>query len=615
MDIKKEIRLVLNIFVTAIIILAITGIAVFTSYYFLIYLEPNFNDKNFNYIKSAGPNEIRPGDEIQIELGYKNTGYREVKDFTLEFHIPKFTEFKISNKSGKYFKEKNLVLFESSNLKRNDGEKIVITLLAQKPLDNRTIIKFKDADIRYKISDNSLTAMIKNELSFRIKSSPEIKMSKLKLEDTDGGDIRMGDELSFSFDAENTGDMNATGVEAEAVISPKTSIIEDSILPDNYEIYENKILWKFNTFEINKPADFFFKTKIGTGFEDGEKINELVNIISEQGDNLMSEASGEVRLFPDLGNSELAVTDENGEFTWAGDKLAVKVAIKNDGERAARDVKLSCPVPENTFYVKNSAKSKGSEDVKIVMEKNVLLFEIDAINVGEEKELSFELQVSPKMTNGGTVSTKFNLASNGIDFKFPNTELKVKANYKVTIACFGDSLVALSDWPQILDSLLESTFIHTDYTVIASGIRGEMASGGFERFDSSIAKYKPQIVIVGYGTNDIGSSTNSFGYYLNGIVGKARNINATIFLESIGFINTSKEPSKSDWQNYQRIIYQIGASNGIPVIDIYTPLAQNPGAYIADWVHYTPEGSSVVAHTIFNYIVQYLDSYVDTLHG
>lgn len=605
MDIKKKPRSKLNIFLFSVIILALIGLAVFTSYYFLVYLRPNFNDENFNYIKKISPDEIKPGSEIQIELAFKNTGVREVKDFTAEFFMPQHTEFKISDQQGKYFKGKNSIVFESSSLKKGEGKKILITLLADKPLDNGTIIKFKDADINYRVSNKETASKIKNEAVCKIKSSPKITLSDLLLKDSNGGDINIGDVIIFGFNAKNAGDMNGTGVEASALIPPKTSVIESSVLPDNYKIEGDKIIWRLNIFEINKPVDFTFKLKVLNGYTDGEKIRESVNLKSNQGDNLASEAIGEVRLFPDLGNSKITLTDENGELTWAGDRISVKVLIINDGERSAQDVKFTCPIPKDTTYIKDSAKCEGA---KISAEKGVLVFGIDTVGVGEKKEASFELQISPKMTGGGTVKTDFTLNSNGIEFEFPNTQLKVKANYQVTIACLGDSLVALSNWPQILDSLLESTFIHADYNVIASGIKGEMASGGFSRFDSTIAKYKPQIIVVGYGTNDIGSGTDRFSYYLNGIVGKARNISATVFLESLGFINIAMEPEKSDWPKYQRVIYQVGAGNGVPVVDIYTPLSQNPGAYTVDWVHYTPEGSSVVAHTIFNYIVQYLDS-------
>jgi lysophospholipase L1-like esterase len=173
----------------------------------------------------------------------------------------------------------------------------------------------------------------------------------------------------------------------------------------------------------------------------------------------------------------------------------------------------------------------------------------------------------------------------------------------------GDSLIARSNWPQILGSMLESTYPRSDYTVISSGIPQETASSGFNRFDSSVANYRPHIVIIGYGTNDTGGGTDKFSYYLNGLVGKAKAINATVFLESLSYINTSMEPSKTGWPAYQKIIYNVGAANGIPVVDVYTPIASDPGRYVLDWVHYTPEGSAVVAQTIFHYLIQYLDGY------
>lgn len=602
MDIKKKLRSVLNIFIIAIVVLTIAG---FISYYFLVYLEPNFDDKDFNYIKTVSSNVIAPGSEIIIELSYKNTGNREVKDFTAGFHIPRYAKFQTSDQPGMYFEDKNLVVFESKNLKKNEGKKILITLLADKPLNNGMVIKFQDTDINYIVSDEKITGKIQNNLIYKIKSSPEIKISKLGIEDINGGDIRMGDEVGFKLNAENAGDMNATGVEVTAAIPPKTSIIKNSVIPDNYEISGDKLVWKLGTLEINKSVDFSYRLKVLTGFEDNEKINETVNLKTMQGDNLSAEAHGEVRLFPDLSNSKISIADKNGEFLWAGDVLTVKAIIENNGERTAQDIKFTCPAPQNTVYVKNSAKCDGA---KISSENNMLLFEIDEIGMGEKKEAYFELQVLPKMTGGGAVKTEFKLSSNGTDFKFQNAEAKVKGNYQVAIGCLGDSLIALSSWPQILDSILESTFAHSDYNVIASGVKAEMSSGGFQRFDSSIGKYNPQIVIIGYGTNDIGSGTDKFSYYLSSIVQKAKNINATVFLESLGFIDTNKEPAKSDWQNYQKVIYQIGASYGVPVIDLYGPLSQNPEAYIADWVHYTPEGSAVVAHTIFNYVVQYLDS-------
>jgi uncharacterized repeat protein (TIGR01451 family) len=605
MDIKKELRTLLNIFLFSFIILIIIGIALFISYYFLVYLEPNFDDTSLNYIKSVSSEEINPGSDINIELSYGNSGNREVSDFKIEFFIPQHTKLKITDQPGKYDKEKNSITFESKSLKRAEGKKILVTLLTDKPLDNATAIKFKDSIISYSVSGKSLSGIIKNGITYKIKSSPGIFLSKMILKDKDGGEINMGNEINFAFDAVNSGDMNATGVEVTAVIPSKTSLIEGSVSPDGYEVKDGKIIWNLGLMQINDPVDFSYSLKVLTGFNDFEKITGLANLKSSQGTDLTSQVEGEVRLFPDLGNSTISLSDINGEFLWAGDKIQVKALLVNDGERPAEEVIFNCPIPKNCSYIKDSASCKGAD---ISFDNNELVFKIAEIKTGEKREAVFEIQSSPKMTAGGAIKTGFNLSASGVKFDFPEAEINVKANYQVTIACLGDSLIALSNWPQILDSLLESTFIHADYNVIASGIKGEMAPGGFNRFDSSIAKYHPQIIIVGYGTNDIGSGTDRFSYYLSAIVQKAKNINATVFLESLGYINTSKEPAKSDWASYQKVIYQIGSSYGVPVVDIYTPLSQNPEAYIVDWVHYTPEGSSVVAHVIYNYVVQYLDS-------
>ena len=605
MDTKKELRLLFNIFLFSFIILVIIGLAFFISYYFLIYLEPSFASENINYVKSASAEEINPGSEINLELSYGNSGNREVLDFEVEFFIPQHTSLKAASQPGKYNETTNSIIFESKSLKKGEGQKILVTLLADKPLDNESVLQFKDAKTNYTLSGQPVSGIIKNSAICKIKSSPVMVLSKLDLKDSDGGEINTGNIISFSFNADNTGDMNASGVKVTAVIPPKTSLIESSIVPAGYEIKDESIIWNLGAMEVNHPVDFSFEVKILKGFKDLEKISGLANLKSSQSADISSQVEAVVRLFPDLSNSTISLSDSNGEFLWAGDRILVKAMLINDGDKSAENIEFNCLIPKNSTYVKDSASCKGAG---ISFTQNELIFKIAEIKAGEKKEVTFEIQASPKMTKGWTLETNFGLLAGSVKFDFVQAQIEVKANYQITIACLGDSLIAITQWPQILGSLLESTFNHADYNVIASGIRGEMAPGGFNRFDSSIAKYHPQIVIVGYGTNDIGSGTEKFGYYLGSIVQKAKNINATVFLESLGYINANAVYGKSDWPDYQKVIYQIGSYYGVPVVDIYTPLSQNPQLYLTDWVHYTPEGSSVVARAIYNYIVQYLDS-------
>ena len=92
MDIKKDIKSILNVFLMVIIAIAIIGIGLFISYNFLIRLSPNFEDRTLNYVRSLSPAELKPGGKITIELGYFNTGRREVNDIHIEFPDNPFNE-------------------------------------------------------------------------------------------------------------------------------------------------------------------------------------------------------------------------------------------------------------------------------------------------------------------------------------------------------------------------------------------------------------------------------------------------------------------------------------------------------------------------------------------
>ncbi|GAG39817.1 unnamed protein product, partial [marine sediment metagenome] len=125
------------------------------------------------------------------------------------------------------------------------------------------------------------------------------------------------------------------------------------------------------------------------------------------------------------------------------------------------------------------------------------------------------------------------------------------------------------------------------------------------RFDTTVAIHKPQIVILAYGTNDAGSGLSNFSIHMEGLVNKARNLGATVFINLIGPLSYS---GKESWPLYNQKILEIAAKYSLPVIDVLTPLSQNKGKYLYDGIHYTPEGSAVVAQTVFNAVTPYLTS-------
>jgi len=168
----------------------------------------------------------------------------------------------------------------------------------------------------------------------------------------------------------------------------------------------------------------------------------------------------------------------------------------------------------------------------------------------------------------------------------------------------GDSLIAKSDWVQRLDNKLEATYPAADYNTIASGIGRETSFQGLARFDSTVGPLGPQILIIAYGTNDVGGSYSYFRYSIDSIVAKARNMGVTVFINTIGPVSIL---GKNDWPKYNNAIMQVAAKYGVPVIDVTSPLSQNPGKYLYDGTHYSSSGAEVVAQTVFNSVTQYLN--------
>ena len=265
---------------------------------------------------------------------------------------------------------------------------------------------------------------------------------------------------------------------------------------------------------------------------------------------------------------------------------------------------MICPIPENSFYISGSGTPEGirwSDEIK------GLIWDLTNLDAGDQKEINYQVQVGGDLYYiDGAITTNFKIENNGIEAKLPQVSINVKNYTYMTIVAVGDSLIAKSDWVQRFDQLLESAFSLVDYNTISSGVNGEMTYQGHARFDSTVAIYRPQIIIIAYGTNDIGASYSYLSSSLEGIVMKAKYLGATVFLNLIGPIYAD---GSEKWQTFNNVIMDISAKYDVPVINIASPLSQNPERYLfSDGIHYTPEGSAVVGQTVFNQVVQYLDS-------
>lgn len=105
-----------------------------------------------------------------------------------------------------------------------------------------------------------------------------------------------------------------------------------------------------------------------------------------------------------------------------------------------------------------------------------------------------------------------------------------------TILVYGDSLSAAyrlkksQGWVALLQKKLAAQ--HYKYTIINASISGETTSGGLSRLTNTLAKTKPNIIIIELGANDglRGLPVKEMKANLDAIIKQSKKINAKVLL-------------------------------------------------------------------------------------
>ncbi|MBA7472420.1 hypothetical protein ES707_07746 [subsurface metagenome] len=589
------------IYLAAIIIIVAAAASYSTYYYFKVYLtRPNFDDELFNFVSSDSNEYVKPGEQITYIINYKNTGNRDVDSLEIKSKVPEHAIFISSNHDEILENIDGTLAFKVGDVEKDRKGTIAFTVEVNKPLDNDTLIILNEVKFDYKIGEDAFNGDVSADLINKVGSSPDLNNFNLEAVDINGGVLRLGDIIQYKLVVENTGDMNAADVEIKSNLSKNITVVENSIT-DSGEYKDGSVSWNIDNLEINKPETFSFEVEI----KDDLAAEELItnNSALKYGSDVIIEKSveKELSLFTDLTTSEAFLYDVNGGHLWVGETINVKVIIRNTGEKVEESYRLICPTPVGATYISRSGTAEGiswSDDIR------GLIWDLKNLGVGEEKEITFNLHVNESLVNsGGTITTNFKVESSNGEIEIPSKSINVRGRVNMTIVAMGDSLIAKSNWVQTFDELLEANYPYADYNTIASAKGGEMARDGYRRFDSTVAVHNPQIVIIAYGTNDTGPGISGFRSNLEGIVIKSKNLGARVFINLIGPIDW---PGKEDYNENNDIIRQIASKHGAVVIDVLTPLSQNPGGYFVDGMHYSSAGASVVAHTVFSYVSQYL---------
>ena len=151
-----------------------------------------------------------------------------------------------------------------------------------------------------------------------------------------------------------------------------------------------------------------------------------------------------------------------------------------------------------------------------------------------------------------------------------------------TLVTFGDSLTALSSWPQ--DSAKELNMYLSN-----AGIGGNTSADALKRFERDVASKDPDFVTIAFGTNDFvrvnGTapqvSLEDFRTNMETIVDKVEALDAIPILFTAPYVRDDPPPYQGNYENgltaaldeYNAVIREIAADKGVYLVAVsYTHL-------------------------------------------
>ena len=178
------------------------------------------------------------------------------------------------------------------------------------------------------------------------------------------------------------------------------------------------------------------------------------------------------------------------------------------------------------------------------------------------------------------------------------------------VACLGDSITELSNYPNDLQTMLGA-----DYSVRNFGVSGSTVllhtdkpyidQEAFQR----AKEFLPTIVVILLGTNDVRSDI--YQSIDNFVADYEQLVSEVQALESKPKIFLVKPPpifdNEFDLSNTNLVegviprIEQVAKELGLTTIDVYTPLANHP-EYFMDGIHPNNEGARLIASEIYKAI-------------
>jgi peptidoglycan/xylan/chitin deacetylase (PgdA/CDA1 family) len=310
------------------------------------YDASNFEDSKFNYINSPLQKEVNPGEIIQFEVFYKNTGLVAAKDLKIGISVPVNCTVVTKSLEGYTSEIKSgSIIISAGNLEADKEGKVIAAFKIALPLDNGTKISspgvklyyYKEAPLIGK--KGNFSKNISSTDTLIVKSAPDFSKSALLIVGKSGDDkniVSYGDEITYRVDIYNNGNMNAQDMEVK--VSGLDNLILDTDRNPDFKITGNEAVLNLTKMDAGDMRYFYLYTKIDPNAENNSNILPVLKIKYGQ-ENVQKEALLSVlKLYPSFAKSNLQIAGRSGGGLYSGDVVDVTVNVNNSGNIEATNV-------------------------------------------------------------------------------------------------------------------------------------------------------------------------------------------------------------------------------------------------------------------------------------
>lgn len=432
-----------------IIFLIASGTGIKCLYDYLRYRKElsNFETPNFenstSYVSCNLRSKVRPGDNVEYTIYYKNEGLQDVFNFKIEIKLSKYltvSTVSVGGEGGKIQTVGNdlnntFEIFVGS-LPVGQGGNVKIRSFLKSPIDNGTSISspvvrfFFEKKNEYIHREEKSLWEVKSNTTLLVESNPDFSGSKIELASERYREVTKNEEVSYLVFVQNNGDMNAKNLEI-IVNNLKFLDIQDissSIKKELFELGEDIIKLKLDELSVGEKIEFGFTAKVSQDVENNFVLEPELWVSWKESLHKLGSVSSLVKLYPSFENSKIVLSDLNGSFTVPGDRLLVNIYIVNSGDADANKVSVDLIFSDNL----------------LISDENSSHWEFEKIVKGDEVNITTELKVVDGISKDTYGNIRFKISCEELkDFESEKSSIFIKGirhynyNYLPIIALHG----------------------------------------------------------------------------------------------------------------------------------------------------------------------------------